>query len=157
MSQPDEPHLIYRWNIAKLATAFGLHRDTVTARLQKAGVEPVATSGRSLLFDLKEAAAAVFRDVPVGSCEPEQMDPSSRRMWFQSENERLRFETDTGHVHRDFEVAHRMSVITKQASNLLDSLPDVIERECGASPEQLQKIEQTIDRLREQIYAEASA
>lgn len=156
MSRTDDPSQTFTWNIAKLANAFGLHRDTVTARLHKYGVEPVATSGRSLLYDFREAAEAIFRDVVLASAEPEDMDPANRRSWFQSENERLKFETDQGQLIPDHEVAMRMSVVTKRVANFLDSLPDAIERECGATPDQLQAVERTLDQVRERIYREAA-
>lgn len=148
----------YNWNVTKLGKAFGLHRDTVRRRLQEAGVDPVAKQANAPLYSLEDVGPALFaQHYSSGSeVDPEQMHPTDRRAWFQSENERLKFEKDQRHLVPDDEVAREMALIVKAVANGLDSLPDELERECGLTPEALDMVQSKIDALRESIYEEAT-
>tara|TARA_B100002049_G_scaffold124251_1_gene91959 strand:- start:89 stop:568 length:480 start_codon:yes stop_codon:yes gene_type:complete len=148
----------YNWNVSSIARAFNLHRNTVSARLKDAGVQPVGRERNAPLYALADAGPALFagRDIGGASVDPDQMDPQSRRAWFQSENERLKFEQDQRHLVPDYEVAQEYSVLIKALANGLDSLPDELERDCGLSPEALESVQAKIDAMREIVYTEAT-
>ena len=158
MSQVTDIKRAYNWSISKLAEAFDLDRATVRKRLNAAGVEPVGKSGVSPLYPLREAGAALFVSAfnAGPGADPNSMDPQSRRAWFQSENERLKFETEQRHVIPDDEVGREMAKLVKAIANTLDSLTDVLERECGMTGEQLEVVQHTIDTAREDMYQQAA-
>ncbi len=47
-------------NISQMATMFALSRDTVRARLRKAGVVPAKTTSKAPLYDMAQAGPALF-------------------------------------------------------------------------------------------------
>lgn len=147
----------YNWNVTSIARAFDMHRNTVSARLKDAGIQPVAKRGNAPLYALGDVGPALFagRDVGGSAIDPDQMDPQSRRAWFQSENERLKFESGQRHLVPDDQVAREYAQMVKAVANGLDSLPDELERECGLTPEALELVQMKIDAMRESIYAEA--
>lgn len=148
----------YNWSITKLAEGFNLDRRTVRRRLDEAEVKPRGRNGDQKLYSLEDAGPALFTTAFYrgDSLDPDTLDPLSRRAWFQSENERLKFEADQRHLVPDHEVAREMSVILKAVSNGLDSLPDDIERHCGLPAAALELLEARVDALRELVYREAS-
>ena len=147
----------YCWSITKLAEAFNLDRRTIRRRLDDAGVQPRARNGDQKLYALEDAGPALFTSAFYNSDhDPDTLDPQSRRAWYQSENERLKFEQDSRHLIPDHDVAREYSVLAKALANGLDSLPDELERECGLAPEVLERLIVKVDALRESIYTEAS-
>lgn len=148
----------YNWNVTKIGQAFGMHRDTVRRRLQDAGVEPVSRHGNQPLYALTDVGPALYgaASFPAEGMDPAKLPPKDRKDWYQSENERLKFEKDQRHLVPDDEVAREMAILVKAVANGLDSLPDELERECGLTPEALEKVQAKIDAMRESIYGEAS-
>ncbi|MES1927528.1 DUF1441 family protein [Salinisphaera sp. T31B1] len=148
----------YNWNASKLAKAFGLHRNTVMNRLNEADIRPVAKQGNAPLYALKDAGPALFAHhfATGNALDPDTLDPQSRKAWYQSENERLEFEKAQRHLVPDADVAAEQALLVKAIVNGLDSLPDVLERECGLNAEQLEAVVAEIDAMRDRVYIEAS-
>jgi len=148
----------YNWNVTSIARAFGLHRNTVSARLRDSSIQPVSRKGNAPLYALADIGPALFSGRGVGgsTISPDEMDPQSRRAWYQSENERLKFETDQRHLIPDDEMAREQAVLMKAVANSMDSLPDVLERECGMTGAQLELVQTVIDSIRETMYIKAA-
>ncbi|GAL10819.1 phage protein [Vibrio astriarenae] len=81
------------------------------------------------------------------------MPPKDRKDWFQSENERLKFEEAEGQLCATHDVARQMSIMAKAMIQVLDTLPDILERDCGLQPREVSKVQSTIDDLRDQLAA----
>lgn len=149
----DEP---YRWNISQLAKAFSLHRDTIRGRLNDAGVKPVGKKANAPLYLLAEAAEAIFAGSVVAgdSADPTKLDPKSRKEWYQSENERLKFQTSIKELIPSGEHRDNVALTIKVLASFFDSLPDKMERTRLFTPEQLEALEGVCDQQRNQLYAE---
>jgi len=144
------------WNITRIADAFGLHRDTVRKRLREAGVAPVGTRNGASPYSLRHAGPALFGDVingvGDGGVDPDQLPPTERKSWYQSENERIKLERELGALV-EAESSHRqMSSFAKSVITLLDGLPDILERDAGLPPEAIQRVQELMDATREQLY-----
>ncbi|MGL4508400.1 MAG: DUF1441 family protein [Aeromonas sobria] len=148
----------YKWNNSQLAKAFNLHRDTVRARLNDAGVKPVGKKANAPLYLLHEAAEAIFAGSTVtqanAALDPDKMDPKSRKEFFQGENERLKFQTNTKELIPSGEHRDNVAVTIKAVVSFFDSLPDKMERERIFTPEQLEILEQYCDTQRNLLFAE---
>ena len=81
----------------------------------------------------------------------DSLSPVERRAFWQAENERLKYERDTGELVPAFEVAQEMSFLAKAVVQSLDTLPDILERDCGLPPAALMRVQQVIDDLRDQM------
>lgn len=144
----------YLFNLTQLANAFGFHRDTIRKRLIQARVSAVSVNGNTPLYRLADAAKAVFAGtVGAGNgVDPDELEPAARKAWFDSENARLRFETECGNLIPAHEVAQSFAEFAKAIVNPLDSLPDVLERKASLAPAAIAIVQTTIDAVREQMY-----
>lgn len=143
----------YNWNITRLADAFDLDRGTVRRRLREAGVVPAGARNGANVYALKDAGPAMFGDtVSHGGGDPDELPPQDRKAWFQSENERIKFEKDLRLLVPVEEAHLEMSHLAKAVASGLDSLADMLERDAGLPPDAIELVERTTDALREQMY-----
>lgn len=124
-------------SIARLAEGFGMARETVSRRLAEAGVQPNGKRDGYPVYGLREAAEAILGIVGAdadGACDPSKMKPGDRRAHWQAENERLKFEQETGQLILAAEVHAEFSAAAKIVVRELETLPDRAERDlrCGA-------------------------
>ena len=87
----------------------------------------------------------------------DSLSPVERRAFWQAENERLKYERDTGELVLAFEVAQEMSFLAKSVVQPLDTLPDILERDCGLNPSQLIRVMQVIDDIKLQMSSRIQA
>ncbi|ANZ52197.1 putative terminase small subunit [Aeromonas phage Ahp2] len=149
----DEP---YKWTISAMARAFNLHRDTVRSRLNDAGVKPCGKKANAPLYLLAQAAEAIFAGSSVASdaSDPSKLDPKSRKEWFQSENERLKYQTTVKDLIPSGEHRNNIAITVKGIASFFDSLPDKMERTRLFTPEQLEALEGVCDQQRNQLQNE---
>lgn len=145
------------WSIARLAEEFGMDRRTATKRLREAGIPPMGKRGGHDVYRLRDAAVALvdLASMPGGEqgvVDPRDLPPMERRAYFQSENERLKVETTLGTLVPAAEVEADMAHLVKQVTQTLETLPDVLERDCALSPEQVVRVQQSCDELRQAMY-----
>ena len=79
------------------------------------------------------------------------MTPSDGLAHWKAENERLKFEQDTGQLIPADEVAREFSVMAKAVVQVLETLPDILERDCALNPSAVSRVQSVIDDLRDQI------
>ena len=135
-------------NINQIAELVGMHRQTVSQRV--AGLTPAIGSNSKLklyaLSDLIKIGLAEKITADVDS-----LSPVDRRAFWHAENERLKYQRDTGELVPAFAVAQEMSSLARAVVQSLDTLPDILERDCGLPPAALMRVQQVIDDLRDQM------
>jgi len=141
---------IHQYNITQIADMFGFHRDTLRKRFKGAGLRASGRDGNADLYLLSEAGPAVFGGTgsSVVGVDPDSLQPTDRRAWFQSENERLKFEVEVGQLCLDEEVRIEMANLVKPMLAELEVLPDLLERDCGLSPKAVKYVQDKIDDIR---------
>lgn len=143
----------FLWSISKISEAFSLHRTTVRKRLVEAGVEPAGESKGNALYALRDVGPALFSknsetiDVE-GLQNPALMPPKDRKDWYQSENERVKLEESTRQLIPEAEVVAVYSSMTKAVVQVLETIPDLLERDCALSPQAVSHVQNVIDDLR---------
>ncbi|OCH08081.1 hypothetical protein A6D98_09735 [Aliivibrio fischeri] len=146
----------YAWNITRIAEAFGLHRDTVRKRLKENQVKPVKKSKGVDLYALEDIGPALFSAEATNKSEddynPNKMAPKDRKDFFQSERERLKYETEIGELIPDGDYRLDLAATLKYLVSAFESLPDNLERRYKMSPESLEYIEAWADESRTYIY-----
>lgn len=146
---------VYNWNITRIASAFRMDRGTVRRRLREAGVLPAGTKNGISTYALKDVGPALFGEVISAADDainPDNLMPKDRKDWYQSENERIKFEKELRMLVPVEEVHREMSSLAKSVVNSLDSLPDLLERDAGLPPAMIEVVERIIDNVREQMY-----
>lgn len=136
-----------------------MSRNTVSKRLREGNVPPSRRERGSPVYALKDAMPALFQPDTVttnGLFDPNQMPPEMRKAWYQSENERLKFEKTQGELCSADDVARNMALMAKAVIQVLETLPDVLERDCALQPTQVAKVQMAIDDLRDQLAVQAA-
>ncbi|QKN80784.1 DUF1441 family protein [Scandinavium goeteborgense] len=137
-----------KFNVTQLAALSGAHRQTVNNRLNN--VAPSGGNGSNLtLYSLTDILAEFMRlPAPVSG---EDMNPQDRKAWYQSERERLKFELETAQLIPASDVRREFSSMAKAVVQVLETLPDILERDCALPPTAVVRVQTIIDDLRDQI------
>ena len=134
----------YYWSVFKIAEAFGLHRDTVKKRLLAANTPVAATVRGNPVYALQHVGPALFSVKHEAS----RMEPKERKDWYQSENERIKLEKEQRKLIPVDEVVIVYSSMRKAVVQVLETIPDVLERDCALTPQAVGVVQQAIDDLR---------
>ncbi|NWC65142.1 DUF1441 family protein [Cedecea sp. P7760] len=144
----DQEIASLKLNINQLAAITDVHRQTVAAQLKN--VEPAAGSNSKLkLYLVTDILTELM--IPTVSAAQEDMSPSDRLAHWKAENERLKFEQDTGQLIPADEVAREFSLMAKAVVMVLETLPDILERDCALPPVAVSRVQSVIDDLRDQL------
>lgn len=138
-------------------SAAAVDHATVSRRLKLANIAPAGKRGKLRLYRLADLLRVTFSCDANGRIDPDRLDPFRRKAHYQSESEKLKIERDRGELIPRIEVEDLLAHALKILGHDLDVLPDILERDCGATPQQLAKIEAAIDAAREQIYERLAA
>ncbi|WP_406915181.1 DUF1441 family protein [Enterobacter quasiroggenkampii] len=135
-------------NVSQLAALSGVHRQTVSARLKN--VRPAGGNDSNLkLYGLTDVLAELMK-MPSPVAEGE-MEPQDRKAWYQSERERLKFEQEVGELIPASDVAREFAEMAKAMIQVLETLPDILERDCALNPATVSRVQSIIDDLRDEI------
>ncbi|KIU35060.1 DUF1441 family protein [Atlantibacter hermannii] len=144
----DQEIASLKLNINQLAGITNVHRQTVAARLKN--VEPAPGSNSKLkLYLVTDILTELM--VPTVSATVDDMQPSDRLAHWKAENERIKFEQETGQLIPAEQVAREFAVMSKAVVQVLETLPDILERDCALSPAAVARVQSVIDDLRDQI------
>ena len=141
----------FSWSLNQLSREFGVARETVGRRLRDGGIQPCGTRRKHPVFRVGEAAQAILvPQVSEGGLlnDPNRMVPKERSDWYRSENDRVKFERDTGVLTSVEECREQMAEIAKIALHVLETLPDKLERDFDFPPEVISGVELMIDAVR---------
>lgn len=135
-------------NINQIAELTGLHRQTVSQRV--AGLTPSLGSNSKLkLYALRDLILTGLSEKMTADVD--SLSPNDRRAFWQAENERLKYEEKTRELIPASEVALEMGTMAKAVVQTLETLPDILERDCGLQPRDLIRVQQVIDDVRDQM------
>lgn len=143
-------------SLSALATEFGFARETIKRQLDQAGIEPSRMRAGFPTYRLRDAIAA-WRVSPDAAVDVDALPPYQRKAHYQAEREKLQLLTEHDELVARVDVEREQARIINILARALDTLPDILERDVGATPQQLQKIEQHCDRARNEIYAELTS
>lgn len=78
--------------------------------------------------------------------------PFERKAFLASEIKRIKIETKRGELITRWELEQDHASLFKKAAHDLDTLPDIVERDCGAPGSLIMAIEKEIFAFREEVY-----
>jgi hypothetical protein len=134
-------------SLNQAAEEFSCDRGALTRQVGAAGLAPDA-DGRFRLRDL----VRVRLSAADGKADPDKMTPFERQAHFRAEAERMRLDAERGLLIRADDVETEWARVLKIISQDLDVVVDEIERDVGASPAVLEKVEAKIDACRQRMY-----
>ncbi|MGR7890416.1 DUF1441 family protein [Klebsiella aerogenes] len=140
-----------RLNITQLAAMTELHRQTVASRLSNVPLAPGSNPKLKQYSVLDILTTLLTRAPDPSAMEVDKLLPADRKAWFQSERERLKFEQETAQLIPASDVRREFSLMTKAVVQVLETLPDILERDCGLQPSAVSRVQEIIDDLRDQM------
>lgn len=134
-------------NVTQLSDLVGMNRNMVARRLRETEMD--GGNGENLKqYELGKALRVLILPSVQQSGE---MSPQDRKAWYQSENERLKFEKEERELIPADEVAREFSVLAKAVVQVLETLPDILERDCALTPSAVARVQDVIDDLRDEM------
>lgn len=146
---PPGTHL----SVRGFAEETGLARDTVAKRIKEAALAPSGKRGGHPVFRLKDLLKAAYFVSDDGSFDPDRLRPFERRAHYQAEHEKLSLERERAELIPRIEVEQEMARVAKIVARGLETLPDILERDCGATPAMVARLERHVDQVREDMHA----
>ena len=140
-----------RLSLSALSREFGVARETVGKRLASAGVQPDGERKGYPVYRLGPSCRALLQAemTAAGKVDnPSDLPPMERRAWYQSERERVHLEKEQQHLVPAEDVREQLALVLKITGQFLDTLPDVLERDCRLPPDAIAVVEQRIDLAR---------
>lgn len=141
------------FNLTELGDLCGCSRDTMRARIKALGVEPVSQNAQGHgLYRASDLLMLrpVDDDLDIET-DPARMSPKDRKDWFDSEKGRVWLDKEERRLIPASEVITVFSSITKSAVQVLNTLPDLLERDEGLPPLAVARVQKIIDTLRNSL------
>jgi hypothetical protein len=139
-------------SISELAALLGISRDTTARRLAECGIKPVTQRRGYGVFDGRGALQALAPYLNASDGDPDRLPAFQRKAYYESELARDKLRVTRGELIYAEEVRREWAKHVRMMIYWLDSLPDIIERDCGVSGAVSQKVEETIRTAREGLY-----
>jgi len=139
-------------SIRQLAEECGFDRDTIAKRIRNAGLVPAGKRGGHAVYRLREVLPVLFKMGEDGKQDPEKLDPFQRKAHYQAEREALELSTSRRELIPRIEHEEEQARIVKIMAHACDTLPDILERDCGLTGEQLVRVEKVLDTARDGMY-----
>jgi len=141
-------------SVRRFGDETGLDRDTLTKRIRVAGLVPSGKRGGYPVYRLRDLLKAAYTTDEDGGLDPDKLRPFERHAHYKAEKEKLAVEQERGELIPRIEVEQEQARIAKIVAHGLETLPDVLERDCALAPEVVARMERHIDAVRERMYAE---
>ncbi len=143
----------FSWSLNQIAREFGIARETVQNRLRSANVSPTGEKRGFPVYSVSAAARAILlpeSSSTPGLNDPDKMTPKEQRDWYAAQIDKVKLAQLTGEVVNESESREQMAQIAKIGLQVLETLPDILERDYHLDPEIIASIESRIDMIREQ-------
>lgn len=147
------------FSISRLADLFGHTRETISKKIKDSGAKPAAKRNGYPVFNIREIATFTGgeRAEETGAFEeinPNKLAPKDRDAYYSSENRRLAFEKSQKQLLDKDETAQALAETLKKVALTFDTFADVLERDVGLSPEQIEKVNDICDNIRGELASE---
>lgn len=142
-------------SISTIAREFGMARETVAKRLDQAGVKPAGQARGFPAYRIAEAAKAILATATAsaGESDPESLPPFERKAWYSGESERLKVAVEKRHLVPSEELEAQLAAVIKRTVQMLATLPDRLERNCGLASSVVERIVMECDAIRADYHA----
>ncbi len=143
-------------NKAEAAEFFGVTPAAIDKWLRR-GCPSIQTGAlnRQWILDLLEVAKWRYgarEAADDGGFDPDQASPKDRKDWFDSEFRRRQLQERDRELIPAGEVEAGLAALIQQTVRTLDTLGDVLERDCGISGQVVERIHKATDAAREELY-----
>ena len=136
---------------------FGKPRESIRKLIAGANLQPAGEERGHALYAIRAIAELLYGPSAKRRKTVEEMSPSEANLYWQSELRRMEAEQLAGRLVWAEDCRNEMVYLVKITTVFLETLPDVLERDAGITPEQMAALDKTIRSLREDLYQKAIA
>ena len=137
-----------RLSITGLASEFGFSRETVKNRINKCNVKPDGRRRGNPVYRLRDCIVPITDRENGEVKDPKKLPPMERRAWYASEKDRQITEEKDGMLIPVEDHRKSLAEVIQSTVQVLETLPDVLERDCGLPADQIDMVEKIIDSER---------
>jgi hypothetical protein len=146
------------WSVSALAREFGMDRRTAKSRLESAPADGELPTGHPGYFVSTAAPYLIGRPVAEGDeFDPDQLLPQDRLAYWRSEHEKLKVAQERRDLLSRIEVEREFARFFELVGRFYDTLPDQLERDGVVDARALTKLEQVLDKHRDELYQSLTA
>ena len=152
----DKP--LPQFNQRQLGELFGLHRNTVAARLRRVAPDGRRSEGRGRAVDTWTipTAAAHLCDrnamlVAVAE-DPSDLPPAEAKDYWDAKLKEQTFAHREGHLWADEEVLEAFSAVFKPLASKVRAISDTLERRAGLTARQTGVVDEVCDELLREMH-----
>jgi hypothetical protein len=144
------------WSMNRLADEFEVDRRMIKRRLESAGVEPVDYRKGSPVYRLKDAAPAILSGMVIyaADADPDDYPPDQRAKHYDAELKKVELLKRNRELIPAEEYREEISSLLKSLVQFVDTLPELLARDCGLDPEKIDYMQKLCDEKREDLYQE---
>ncbi|MGD9671675.1 MAG: DUF1441 family protein [Hyphomicrobiaceae bacterium] len=157
MAGSDGRQSLPQFSKAQLAQLFGLHRNTVSARLRNA-VPDGYTHKTNATYCLPTVAHLLIdADSLMASSPalgPDDMPPDMAKDYWDAQLKEQQFRQRDGELWRDAEVLDVFAAVFKPLANKVRSISDAVERRAALTPKQVIAVQDACDGALREMYDE---
>ena len=137
------------WSKSALASEFGIARQTVDKLLR--GVPNSGTANGHPVWRIRDVAGIISDYIrgadAVAGQDPENMDPKSRKDWYDGEDRRLTVAQKKRELVSLDEMNEALALVFDALKTHVVTMPDVMERDVDLNAEQVVKMIELGDKL----------
>lgn len=127
-------------------------------QLAREGLVPKAARGQYPLAGCVRSYIQYLQNAgQVDTSDPDKLSPFQKRAHYQAELDKLKLEQERGELIPRIEVEQEMAGVLKLVAECFDTLPDLLERDCGLPAKVLVRVEEALDRTRGDLQARMMA
>lgn len=153
MSQSHEIRESERlWTRNALAEALCIDRRSVHNRLEDLKPDGYLNDRYPGWF-LRNAIPRLFARTEAGDVvDPDDLSPKERRDWWEGTKTMVNLQEKAGELIPVDDVRRQMSTLVQSIISEFETLPDILERDCGADPGMVLRVQAAVDKVRESTY-----
>lgn len=138
-----------------LADVFGVDRRKVKTRLRK--VQPIEINGRISLYDIAEAAKAIFTEQQSGPLTEDSLTPGQQKALWSSRKDKVAVYRETGLLWHSEQISHAFDEVFKTFRDQTLALPEKVKNAERAGNTLVDVAYEILEATRTQIEKEIRA
>lgn len=138
-------------SVTQFARMTGIARETIARRFAECALKSIGERAGHPIYRPKDGFEAIYAR-GGDEIDPDTLRPFERHAHYKAEHEKLRLQVERGELVPSIEVERGHGEIFAITTQGLDTLPDVLERDVGLTPQQLARVEKHLDEMREALY-----
>jgi hypothetical protein len=125
---------------------------TIARRIKVANIQPVSKNARENRYRLADLLQCAYLLDDEGNLNPAGLDPFKRKAHYQAATEEVRYRAECGEFISKIQFEREYANAMKCFAQFRDTLPDILERDCGLTPAQISIVQTRLDQTSDDFH-----